>query len=541
MRASKPQASKPNVILVLVDDMGFSDLGITGSEIRTPNIDRLARGGALLTAMYNCARCCPTRASLLTGLYPQAAGIGHMGADLGTPAYQGFLRNDSATIAEVLRESGYRTLMAGKWHVAGDFMAREVDSWRVGDLDHPTPRQRGFDRFYGIVDGVTNFFSPHFILEDDSRVEVFPDDFYFTDAITDKAIGMVEGAVAEGKPFFLYLAHAAPHWPLHALPEDIARYEGLYDRGWDTIRTARHEEINGRGILKSNWRIAPRDDEVPDWSDMRLPGWEASKMATYAAMVDRMDQSLGRLIDALKRLGQFDDTLILFLSDNGGCAEFMAEDGWAKFFPDVTHDGRKITMGNVPGLRPGGALTYQSYDRPWANVSNAPFRLFKHYVHEGGISTPLIAHWPRRIREAVTGHEPCHVVDILPTILEATESTYLSELGGHAIQPLQGESFLPLLTGSEWTREQPIFFEHEGNAAVRLGNFKLVKLHGRPWELYDMDVDRTELNNLAGSNAALETDLLKRYDDWAEKTGVMDWEVALPRLLAAWQMEDTGT
>ena len=529
--------TRPNVVLVLVDDMGFSDLGVTGSEIRTPNIDRLARDGVLLSAMYNCARCCPTRASLLTGLYPHNAGVGHMGANLGTPAYQGFLRNDSVTIAEALRVGGYRTLMAGKWHVAGDFMAREIDSWRVGDLDHPTPRQRGFDRFYGIVDGVTHFFSPHYMLEDDSRVEVFPDDFYFTDAITDKAIAMVEESVAEETPFFLYLAHAAPHWPLHAPAEDIARYEGVYDQGWDAIRTARHEELNGRGVLRANWDIAPRDEAVPAWGEVASRDWEASKMAAYAAMIDRMDQSIGRLLAALERLGQLDDSLILFLSDNGGCAEFMAEDGWAKFFPDRTNDGRRIVMGNVPGLRPGGALTYQSYDRPWANVSNAPFRLFKHYVHEGGISTPLIAHWPARIAEPQVAHAPCHVVDLLPTILEATGCAYPTEFGGQAIQPLQGESLLDLLTGKAWSRQQPIFFEHEGNCAIRLDAFKLVKRHGHAWELYDMDADRTELNDLAGRNAPLERDLLARYRDWAEKTGVLDWEVALPRLLEAWKLE----
>ena len=532
-------SKRPNVVLILVDDMGFSDLGVTGSEIRTPNIDRLARDGALLTAMYNCARCCPTRASLLTGLYPHNAGIGHMGANLGTPAYQGFLRNDSATIAEVLRASGYRTLMAGKWHVAGDFMAREVDSWRVGDLDHPTPRQRGFDRFYGIVDGVTHFFSPHFVLEDERRVEVFPDDYYFTDAITDKAVAMVGEAVADETPFFLYLAHAAPHWPLHARDEDIARYDGVYARGWDAIRTARHEELNGRRLLRANWDISPRDAAVPAWGEVRLTEWEASKMAAYAAMVDRMDRTIGRLAAALKRLGQWDDTLILFLSDNGGCAEFMAEDGWAKFFPDETADGRKIVMGNVPGLRPGGALTYQSYDKPWANVSNAPFRLYKHYVHEGGISTPLIAHWPKGIAAGQTAHAPCHVVDVLPTLLEATGASALTELGGHAIQPLQGESFLDLLRGRDWSRQQPIFFEHEGNAAIRLDNFKLVKRHGRDWELYDMDADRTELHDLVGRNAPLEAELLKQYDDWARKTGVLDWNVALPRLLKAWELETT--
>lgn len=530
-------AGRPNVVLILVDDMGFSDLGITGSEIKTPNIDALARGGTLLTSMYNSARCCPTRASLLTGLYPHSAGVGHMGANLGTPEYQGFLRNDSATIAEVLRASGYKTLMSGKWHVAGDFEPRNIDSWRVGDVDHPTPRQRGFDRFYGIMDGATHFFSPHFMLEDDARVDVVPDEFYFTDAVTDKAIGMVEEAVAEEVPFFLYLAHAAPHWPLHALPEDIARYEDVYERGWDAIRTARHEELNGRGVLRANWDISPRDDEVRPWKAEKHKDWEASKMAAYAAMVDRMDQSIGRLVAALKRLGQYEDTLILFLSDNGGCAEFMAEDGWAKFFPNVTHDGQRITMGNIPGLRPGGALTYQSYDRPWANVSNAPFRLFKHYVHEGGISTPLIAHWPKCTTGPHIGHEPCHVVDVLPTILEATGASRLSELGGHPIQPLQGESFLDQLMGKEWQREAPIYFEHEGNCAIREGQFKLVRRHGHPWELYDMDADRTELNDLTGKGGVSETELQKSYESWATKTGVLPWEQALPKLLAVWGLE----
>ncbi len=529
--------TRPNVILILADDLGFADLGCTGSEIRTPHIDVMAAHGLKMTAMYNCARCCPTRASLLTGLYPHSAGVGHMGANLGTPAYQGFLRNDSATIAEHLRASGYATYMSGKWHVAGDFMAREVDSWRVGDMDHPTPRQRGFDKFYGIVDGVTHFFSPHFMLEDDSRVDVFPDDFYFTDAITDKAINMIKGT-PEDQPFFLYLAHTAPHWPLHAHPEDIARYDGVYARGWDATRTARHETMNGMGLFQTAWDISPRDDQVHPWAAEQNPDWEARKMATYAAMVDRMDQSIGRLIAALKRLGQYDNTLILFLSDNGGCAEFMAEDGWAKFFPDRTRDGRQITMGNRADVMPGDALSYQSYDKPWANVSNAPFRLFKHYVHEGGISTPLIAHWPEGITRPATIHAATHVVDLLPTILAVTGASYLDELGGVAIQPCQGESFADLFKGVDWTREAPIFFEHEGNAAIRAGQFKLVRQFRQDWELYDMEVDRTELSDLAGHHSAQEGDLRAQYQDWAAKQGVLGWEVALPRLQAAWQMDD---
>ena len=530
--------SRPNIILILCDDMGFSDLGCTGAEIRTPNIDSLAKNGVLMSAMYNCARCCPTRAALLTGLYPHNAGIGHMGVDAGTPAYQGFLRNDSATIAEVLRLAGYRTLMAGKWHVGGDFIAREVDSWRVGDLKHPTPRQRGFDRFYGTLDGATHFFSPHYVMEDDARVEVSPTDFYYTDAITDRALAMIEESVADDQPFFLYLAHTAPHWPLHAHEEDIARYDGVYGKGWDALRTARHEEMQAAGVLQHGWDISPRDRDAQPWETVTATDWEAARMAVYAAMVDRMDQNIGRVLEGLKAHGVFDDTLILFLSDNGGCAEFMAEDGWAKFMPDVHNDGRKIAMGNRPELRPGGPLTYMSYDLPWANVSNAPFRLFKHWVHEGGISTPLLVQWPRRFGSGGTLHDPWHVVDIMPTLLEAAGAAYPAELGGNAIQPLDGESFLGALTGQGTRREQPIYWEHEGNCAVRVGDFKLVRQFGQDWELYDMEADRTELNDLAGKNAPLEAKLKAEYQGWAQRVGVLDWSVVFPRLQAAWGLDD---
>jgi arylsulfatase len=533
-----PNSRRPNIILVLVDDMGFSDLGLMGSEIRTPHIDSLAQNGLLFSSMYNCARCCPTRAALLTGLYPHNAGIGHMGANLGTPAYQGYLRNDAATIAELMRQGGYRTLMSGKWHVGGDFWARLVDTWRVGDVDRPTPRQRGFDRFYGIIDGVTHFFSPHYVMEDDRRVEVSPTDYYFTDAITDKAIAMIDETAAKQKPFFLYLAHAAPHWPLHAHEEEIARYDQTYKKGWDSIRTARHEEMVARGVLQHKWEISPRDTAAPAWGDVKASDWEASRMAVYAAMIDRLDQSIGRVLARLKQLEIYDDTLILFLSDNGGCAEFMAEDGWAKFMPDIHNDGRKIEMGNRPNLRPGGPLTYMSYDLPWANVSNAPFRLFKHWVHEGGISTPMIAHWPAHIRRHGRIHTPCHVIDLLPTILAAAGVSYPDEFGGAPIQKLDGESLMPLLDGKDWSRERPLFWEHEGNAAVRIGNFKLVRKFNQPWELYDMEADRTELNDLMGRNAPLTTSLTREYNAWADRCGVMDWNLALPKLLKLWQMED---
>ena len=530
-------ARRPNVILILADDMGFADLGHMGSEIRTPNIDAMARRGAVLTSMYNCARCCPTRASLLTGLYPHKAGIGHMGANLGTAAYQGFLREDTATIAERLRANGYRTLMSGKWHVGGDLWAKRVPTWRPGDPDRPTPLQRGFDRFYGILDGVTNYFSPHCIFEDEQQVDVSPTDYYFTDAITDKAIAMIEESASLAQPFFLYLAHAAPHWPMHAHEEDIARYDGVYDKGWDAIRVGRHEEMLSRGVLQHRWNISPRDSQAPAWSDSEHHAWEASRMAVYAAMVDRMDQSIGRVIETLKRLGQYEDTVVMFLSDNGGCAEFMAEDGWAKFMPDIHNDGRKINMGNRPTLRPGGPLTYMSYDLPWANVSNTPFRLFKHWVHEGGISTPLVVQWPSRMKRATISHEPCHVSDILPTIMEVTGTWLSPTVGERAVQTPDGESFVPLLEGRQWSRDQPIAWEHEGNCAIRQGNLKLVRKFDRPWELYDMEKDRTELHDLAPRNAALQKNLEGKYNVWAQQTGVQDWRLLVPKLLEAWAMD----
>jgi arylsulfatase len=537
-------ASRPNVILVLVDDMGFGDLGIMGSEIRTPHIDSIATQGVLLSSMYNGARCCPTRAALLTGMYAHRAGIGHMGADLGTPNYQGYLKDDAATVAELLRSAGYRTLMAGKWHVGRDYYSStridpaRVDEWPIGAPGHPTPVQRGFERFFGIVDGVTHYFSPWCIVDGGRCVEVSPTDFYFTDAITDRAIGMIEQSVAGEQPFFLYLAHAAPHWPLHAHDEDIARYDGVYARGWDTLRTARHEEMQSRGVLRHRWEISARDPDAPAWSDVADKDWEASRMAVYAAMVDRMDQQIGRLLQTLRQLGQHDNTLVMLLSDNGGCAETIRADGWAKYYPDTTRDGRHITLGNVPGLRPGGAQTYMSYDLPWANVSNTPFRLFKHWVHEGGISTPLLAQWPARFGHGGVSHEPCHVVDVLPTILDAAGVAHPRELAGKPLLRPDGESLLSLFEGRRWSRDQPLFWEHEGNAAVRVGNLKAVRRFNAPWELYDMDADRTELHDLSRGNARLLASLTRRYDEWTADAGVEDWNVLQPRLMKAWGLQE---
>ena len=347
---------RPNIILIMADDMGYSDIGCFGSEIRTPRINGMSANGVAFTTAYNCARCCPSRASLLTGLYPHKAGIGHMGVDLGTPGYRGYLRDDCVTIAEALRLGGYRTLMSGKWHVGGDYDPRQADAWTPGNPTHPTPRQRGFDCYFGILDGAGSFFFPHHLMEDDQRVEVTSDQFYLTDAISAKAVEMVEESVNDGQPFFLYMAYTAPHWPLHAHPQDIENYIDLYrNQGWDATRTARHETMTGNGILDKQWDISSRDPQAPPFQEIKHPDWEAARMAVYAAQIECMDRGIGSVLDTLKRLNIAENTMVVFLSDNGGCAEFMAEDGWARWYPGHTPDGREIRSGNHPDIRPGGS------------------------------------------------------------------------------------------------------------------------------------------------------------------------------------------
>jgi arylsulfatase len=351
-----------------------------------------------------------------------------------------------------------------------------------------------------------------------------PEGFYTTDHYTSAAIAMIEEAVADGVPFFVHLCYNAPHWPLHARPEDIARYRGKYLQGWDPVRTARHEELKGRALLDKRWDISPRDEQAPSWADVKLKDWEDARMAVYAAQVDRMDQNIGRLAARLAELGVLDDTLIVFVSDNGGSAEFLAENGRKEKEPPFTRDGRPVRVGNIPGLAPGGPETFMSYGLPWANASNAPFRLYKSWVHEGGISTPMLAHWPAGLAPGQVSPEACHVVDIAATLLEVAGAAYPREFQGRGVTPLEGESFAPLFAGRSWSREQPLFWEHEGNAAVRRGQWKLVRRRPGPWELYDMRADRTELHDLAGNYPDLVKSLGQEWDEWAARCGVLPWE-----------------
>ncbi|HOX39262.1 MAG TPA: arylsulfatase [Candidatus Brocadiia bacterium] len=495
--------SRPNIILIMVDDMGFSDLGCYGSEIRTPNLDALAGGGIRFSQFYNAARCCPTRASLLTGLYPHQAGIGGMvKSDDSMPAgpYQGYLNENCATIAEALKPAGYNTLMSGKWH--------------VGECRPHWPTDRGFDRFFGLVSGGANYFdirkckAPGIVRKmalEDQPYSPPSEGFYMTDAITDYAVRMVNEYSGKPNPFFLYTAYTAPHWPLHALPEDIAKYKGKYMSGWEVLRKARHKRQIEIGLLDARWPLTPLDEEAPDWPGLDNKELMDLKMAVYAAQIDRMDQGVGRIMDALRKNGQEENTLVLFLSDNGGCAE-----GGPLGFDNRNN-----------GLPPGGVDSYMSYGLAWANASNTPFRLYKHWVHEGGISTPLIAHWPAAIKQhGVITNQPGHIIDLMATCLDVAGAEYPKERNGKPVSPLEGKSLKPILEGKQREGHEFIFWEHEKHEAVRWGKWKLVAKAPDKWELYDMEADRSEMNDLCATHPEIAEQMKARYLEWAGNCGV---------------------
>ena len=526
--------NQPNFILILADDMGYSDLGCYGSEINTPNIDSLASTGIRFSQMYNSARCCPSRAALLTGLNPQQTGVGHMVSTFGqpnsinVPAYQGYLNETSATIPEVLKTNGYNTYMSGKWHVGGGYDLTDASTWNPGDKTHPTPTQRGFDEFFGIVAGAANFFHPRTLMKNDEVLDIDTSDFYLTDAISENAVSMLETATKDNKPFFMHVAYTAPHWPLHAYEEDIAKYVGKYKHGWDQIRTSRHEELKGMGILDSRWEISPRDSSSRPWNTVEEQEWEDLRMAVYAAMIDRMDQGIGKILAKLRELELDEDTVVMFLSDNGGCAEFLAEETERPTplqYSTPTPDGRKIQIGNSRDFKPGPDDTFMSYDLPWANASNTPFRLFKRWTHAGGISTPFILNWPQKIKGPSIVHDPTHIIDIAATIYEAANATYPKEYSGNPITPLEGESFLKVTDDDNWERRNPIFWEHEGSRAMRDGEWKLVSEVGEGWELYNMNEDRTELNNLVEKEKDRLSKMRNSYLEWMQRCGVEEWPI----------------
>jgi arylsulfatase A-like enzyme len=505
----QPADSKPNIVLILADDLGFSDIGSYGSEIQTPNLDRLAQEGIRFRQFYNNAICAPTRASLLSGQYQHTAGMGYFNINLGTPAYQGFLSKQSVSLAEVLKESGYSTLLSGKWHVGDD----STSQW---------PRKRGFDHFYGNIGGASDYFlikdlpqkqKGFFVKDDKVVVPEDHDNFYYTDEIAKNAIGFLINQSKEQKPFFLYLAFTSPHWPLQAWPKDIKKYEGKYDIGWDSLRILRFKRQQELNIISKDQKISIKNNDLPAWSSLTYDEQKlwARKMEVYAAQVDNLDQNIGKVIDHLNESGKLDNTIIFFISDNGAAGE------------DVAHgfSGREVRNSGPVGT----AGSYDSYTRTWAYASNTPLKSFKGFQYEGGISSPFIAHFPAKIAAGGLINGTAHIIDIAPTLYEIAGAKYPSTFKGNAIQPLAGESLLPAIYGKEWSRTKPIFWERAGNKAVRKGKWKLVSVRSDQWELYDIEADRGETNNVIYAYTSVADELKALYATWAESVGVEDWKV----------------
>jgi arylsulfatase A-like enzyme len=538
--AQQGSTKRPNIIVILADDLGYSDLGCYGGEIDTPNLDELAKNGLRFTQFYNSARCCPTRAALLTGLYPHQAGVGAMTADAGEhyPGYRGAIQPYTVTLAEVLNAAGYRTAMSGKWHVG----------------DKVSPLERGFDDFYGFTRGygVDSFDARMMIRLPEGRPQrsYKPGVFFATDAITDHALDFLSDARTTKQPWLLFVAYQAPHFPVQSRADDAAAYANTYDKGWDRLRAERLARMKQIGSVPKNTPLTPRSPihrpEVAKrlgsmTADGNNPAWDtldaerradlAARMKSYAGMVSGMDRNIGRLIADLKRNGELDNTLILFLSDNGACAEWEPY-GFDLNKPGNVTAGVGINMGtpNSPNIlhrgaklsAMGGPDSMFSYGSAWANLSNTPWRLYKHYSHEGGISTPLIVHWPAGVKaRGAWRHQPGHLIDVMATLVDFAGANYPKERAGVPVLPMEGISLRPAFANKPLQRKASLFFEHDGSRAVRDGKWKLVSMREGEWELYDIEADRTELNDLAPRRPDKVRELAARWDEWAKRTNVL--------------------
>jgi arylsulfatase A-like enzyme len=539
--------ARPDIVLIMADDMGYSDLGSYGSEIRTPNLDELAANGLRYHHFYNQARCMPTRAALLTGRYPHQTGLGEMQSDRGLPGYRGNINHTSVTVAEALEGTGYRSYVVGKWHLTGHDAPDEPEENRFN-----WPLQRGFDRFYGTIQGAGSFFAPTTLTWGNENIDegrVFPgvpwappadarlpvkDDgaFYYTDAINETSARFIREHHRDhpGDPFFLYVGHVAPHWPLHAYEEDYLPYLDLYRQGWDEVRRQRHERMIEMGVVDPRWPLPDRPSALPAWDHLTMEDLPeevraalqahnldireemALRMAIHAAMVERMDRGIARIVQALRDTGRFENTLVLFLSDNGAAAEWGTYGfGWPRL--------------ELHGVPTGGPQSYASVGVAWAHVANAPFRLWKTFNHEGGAATPFIAHWPAGIGARGEWRAQIgHIIDVLPTLLDVTGSAYPTEYGGHRIEPYEGVSLVPSFRDEPLDREDLLYFEHLGRRAVRDGRWKLVTseagIDGR-WKLYDMETDRFETRDLAAEHPDRVRELAARWQRWAERANVL--------------------
>ncbi|HSY60912.1 MAG TPA: arylsulfatase, partial [Cytophaga sp.] len=505
IRTTHKTDDRPNIVVILVDDMGFSDLGCFGSEITTPNLDKLAAEGMILNNFYNCGRCCPSRASLLTGLYPHQAGVGDMLQAKGnTPAYQGYLSDSSVTIAQLLKQSGYHTITSGKWHVGLEPSAMAC--------------QRGFDKSFTMLNNGSSYYK-NGPLYNDGRTVTFMEgcnpiqrdsNYYLTQNITDFAVKAIDEQKNNTNPFFLYVTYTAPHWPIQAIEEDIKKYHGTYLKGWDKIREERYQKQLRKNLITASTKLSPRYEKAVAWNDIPEKDknmWDM-RMSIYAAMIDRMDKGVGEILKKLKETGEDKNTLIIFMSDNGGSA-------------DAVRDLSYVIQRNG---KPGSGDNIDSYYPNWGNVSNTPFRLFKRNVHEGGIASPFIAWYPKVIKPGSSNTAVAHVMDILPTCLEAAQTSYPTIFNGKTIKPTEGISLFNTFKGDRRDVHEKLFWEHEGNKAVRSGNWKLVyELEYGKWELYNLATDRSETNDLAATYPEEVKRLQALHDQWSKHVGVEDW------------------
>ena len=521
--AAQPKPKRPNIIIILADDLGFSDLGCYGGEVKTPNLDYLAQNGIRYTQFYNTSRCCPTRASLLTGLYNHQAGIGKMTDAENEPGYYGHITENTVTLAEVLKTAGYRTAMSGKWHVSNTNVQKtpqEQLDWLNHRITYETfspleqyPTSRGFDKFFGNIWGVVDFYDPFSLVSGTKPITSVPKGYYHTDAINDTAVTYIKAYASTKEPFFLYVAETAPHWPLQAEPQDIAKYKDTYKVGWEAIRKARYDRMVKMGMIDPKQaKLPPRWNDKLTWANNPDTAWDALAMAVHAAMIDRMDQGIGRIINTLRETGQLDNTLIVFLSDNGASSENAANYGPGFDRPSETRDGRKIIYATKKEALPGPQTTYASIGQRWANVSNTPFQYWKAESWEGGVHTPMIAFWPRGItaKKGSFNSHVGHVMDFMSTVLELSGATYPTAYKGHAIPATTGLSLVPSFSGQQNKGHQVLFNEHFGARYARAGDWKLVSGSGRDstWRLYNLATDYAETVDLA----AQYPDKVKRID-----------------------------
>jgi len=533
---------KPNIIVILTDDMGYSDIGCYGSEINTPNIDRLAKDGVRFSHFYNTARCSPSRASLLTGLYPHQAGMGHLSTENFTEeGYVDNLSKHAVTMAEVFKAAGYATYMTGKWHIAKDFVNKnDISNW---------PMQRGFQRYFGTLNGSGSYYDPGTLVSNNTFIAP-GENFYYTNAITDTAIKFIQEHKSPN-PFFFYIAYTAAHWPLHAPENEVQKYKGVYDKGWDVIRLARFNKLQKIGLISKEAVLTERGVSIPAWENAPLKDWQVRKMQVYAAMIDIMDQGIGKIISTLEQKGMLDNTVIFYMHDNGGCAEPLDSDQPEieltaeqkivhPFAKDSIFVGKKQTytregqfVRSGMGVMPGQANTWVTYGIEWANVSNTPFKMYKHWTHEGGIASPLIVYWPKGIKQKGTiQNQDAHLIDIMATCIDIAGISYPTNYNGYSIQPLEGKSLVGAFNNLPIHRDF-IFWEHEGNRALKAGIWKIVSKTAKSkifsekdqnaWELYNMEKDPSETKNMALQYPEKVKELAMLWEKEAIRTKALPW------------------